>query len=334
VSPEAPPRAAAIDDAGPRAGGRPAPARAIRRVAVVGAGTMGSGIAQVTAHAGIPTTIVDAAPEALRRAWSAIDSRLRKAVELGKLDAASAAAALARVQPLPDLADAVAESDLVVEAVPEELELKREVFRAIAAAAPPWAVLASNTSSIPIARIAEAADPRRTLGLHFFNPVHLMELVEVVVPPGLDPAVLEAARGFVAALGKEAIVVRDAPGFATSRLGVTLGLEAIRMLEQGVASVADIDRAMELGYRHPMGPLRLTDVVGLDVRLGIARNLWRALESDRFRPPELLERLVAAGRLGRKSGCGFYVWRDGKAVEPAPLEVQPARKAPAAEEEP
>jgi 3-hydroxybutyryl-CoA dehydrogenase len=221
----------------------------------------------------------------------------------------------------------VAGADLVVEAVTEDERVKREVFARIAAAAPPTALLASNTSSIPIARIASAADPRRTLGLHFFNPVHLMPLVEIVAPDGLDPVALERARAFVAALGKEAIVVRDTPGFATSRLGVALGLEAIRMLEGGLATAPDLDRAMELGYRHPMGPLRLTDLVGLDVRLRIADILERELGSEVFHAPELLRRLVADGALGQKSGRGFYVWKEGKAVGPAPLPGIPAEQS-------
>lgn len=291
----------------------------VRRVAVVGAGTMGGGIAQVAAQAGFLIRLVDADPAAAERARGVIEARLRKAVELGKLPAEAVQPTLERAELARDLEDAVAGCDLVVEAVPEDLELKRALFRRIVAAAPSGAIFASNTSSISIAKLATAADPRRTLGLHFFNPVHLMALVEIVAPSDVDPAVVETARSFVQAIGKEAIVVRDVPGFATSRLGVVLGLEAIRMLEQGVASAVDIDRAMELGYRHPMGPLRLSDLVGLDVRLGIAENLWRELGSEAFRPPELLRRLVARGALGQKTGQGFYVWRDGKAVEPAPL---------------
>lgn len=294
----------------------------IERVAVVGAGTMGGGIAQACAQAGFETRLFDSDSAALERALSAIQARLHKGAELGKIAAEAVAPALARLRAANDLALAVAGSDLVVEAVPEQLELKRDLFRQITAAAPPEAVLASNTSSISIAQIAAASDPRRTLGLHFFNPVHAMALVEIVAPAELDPSALAAARDFVAALGKEAVVVHDTPGFATSRLGVALGLEAIRMLEQGVASAPDIDRAMELGYRHPMGPLRLTDLVGLDVRLGIAQNLHHELASETFRPPELLQRLVADGALGQKSGRGFYLWRDGKAVEPAPLELR------------
>jgi len=294
----------------------------IRRVAVIGAGTMGGGIAQAAAQSGFEVALADADPEACARAVKGIEGRLRKGVELGKVRAESVGPTLERIRLAEGIAGAAADADLTVEAAPEDLELKRGIFRELAAAAPPHAVLTTNTSSIPVARIADAADPRRTLGLHFFNPVHRMALVEVVVTSDLDPAALNEAKRFVEALGKEAIVVRDAPGFATSRLGLALGLEAIRMLEQGVAGAADIDRAMELGYRHPMGPLMLTDLVGLDVRLGIAETLARELGTESFRPPELLRRLVAEGRLGQKAGRGFYVWEGGKAVAPAPLEAE------------
>jgi 3-hydroxybutyryl-CoA dehydrogenase len=297
-------------------------------VAVIGAGTMGGGIAQAAASAGYRARIVDADPAAADRAFAVIESRLRKAVELGKLEAGAVQASLDRVEVARGLDEAVAGADLVVEAVTEDERIKREVFGRIAAAAPPSALLASNTSSIPIARIAPAAERRRTLGLHFFNPVHLMPLVEIVAPEALDPAALETARRFVAALGKEAIVVRDSPGFATSRLGVALGLEAIRMLESGVASAPDLDRAMELGYRHPIGPLRLTDLVGLDVRLRIAGILERELGSAVFHAPELLRRLVAEGALGQKTGRGFYLWREGKAIGPAPLPEPAAASRP------
>jgi 3-hydroxybutyryl-CoA dehydrogenase len=291
----------------------------IQLVAVIGAGTMGGGIAQAAAAAGCRARIVDADPSAADRAVAVIESRLLKGVELGKLPAGAVQEALARIEVVHGLDAAVADADLVIEAVTEDERVKRELFRRIAAAAPRTALLASNTSSIPIARIASEADPRRTLGLHFFNPVHKMPLVEIVAPDDLDPAALETARAFVAALGKEAIVVRDSPGFATSRLGVALGLEAIRMLESGVASAPDVDRAMELGYRHPMGPLRLTDLVGLDVRLRIAEILEHELGSPVFHAPDLLRRLVEEGALGQKAGRGFYLWREGKPVGPAPL---------------
>jgi len=203
----------------------------------------------------------------------------------------------------------VSEADLVVEAVPEDVALKTTVFQQVESASPADAVLASNTSSILIGVLgAGLAAPERFLGLHFFNPVHIMRLVEVVRGPATDTEIYERAASWVGEIGKEAVRVNDAPGFASSRLGVLLGLEAIRMVEQGVASPADIDRAMELGYRHPMGPLRLTDLVGLDVRLGIAEYLEEALESPAFTPPELLRTMVREGKLGAKSGEGFYLW--------------------------
>jgi len=193
--------------------------------------------------------------------------------------------------------------------VPENLDLKHETFRRLDAACPAGAILATNTSSLPIHRIAEAvADPGRVVGLHFFNPPHIMKLVEVVRADRTAPQVLDTALRFVGRLGKEAIVARDTPGFATSRLGLALGLEAMRMLEQGVASAEDIDRAMELGYGHPMGPLKVSDLVGLDVRLSIAEILHRELGDESFRPPEILRSRVAEGKLGRKSGEGFHRW--------------------------
>ena len=196
-------------------------------------------------------------------------------------------------------------------AVPERLELKQEVLREADASAPRGTILASNTSSLSVNALADATRrPGKVLGMHFFNPVHRMSLVEIVRGPRTDPTSVEAARALVAAMGKTAIVVSDTPGFASSRLGVVIGLEAMRMLEQGVASRDDIDRAMELGYNHPMGPLRLSDLVGLDVRLAIAEHLHRTLKGDQYRPPEILQRLVSEGKLGKKSGEGFYRWTD------------------------
>jgi 3-hydroxybutyryl-CoA dehydrogenase len=201
-----------------------------------------------------------------------------------------------------------ADAELVVEAVPEDAGLKVRVLAAAEAAVGEHAVLASNTSSLSIAGLADGlARPERLVGMHFFNPVPASDLVEVVVGPRTAGAVRDLAVGWVGALGKTEVVVRDSPGFATSRLGVLLGLEAIRMLEEGVADAASIDRAMELGYRHPMGPLRSTDLVGLDVRLAIAEHLRREL-GDRFAPPRLLRDKVARGELGRKTGQGFYAW--------------------------
>lgn len=275
---------------------------------MLGAGTMGRGIAQVCAAAGLEVRLQDLDPAQVERALEAVEADLRKGVEKGKLDEATARETFERIQGATGLEAAARGVELVVEAVPERLEPKREVLAAAEAVAAPGALLASNTSSLSIGAIAEAlADPSRFLGLHFFNPVPRMPLLEVVVGPATADAARERALALAAALGKEPIVVRDSPGFATSRLGVALGLEAIRMVEEGVASPEDVDKAMELGYRHPMGPLRLTDLVGLDVRLGIAEHLAREL-GPRFEPPELLRRMVAEGRLGRKSGRGFYEW--------------------------
>ena len=279
-------------------------------VTILGAGTMGHGIAQVAALAGCDVALRDVNAEAVERGLAGIRKSLDKAVEKGKASRGDADAALARIRPATDLAAAVANADLVVEAVPEKLDLKRSVFADVARAAPPAAVLATNTSSLSIDAIAQGlpeADRARVVGMHFFNPVPVMKLVEVVRGPATSQATADAVLALARRMGKEPIVVRDSPGFATSRLGVAIGLEAIRMLEEGVAGAEDLDKAMTLGYNHPMGPLRLTDLVGLDVRLGIAEYLAREL-GPRFEPPALLRRMVAEGRLGQKSGEGFYKW--------------------------
>jgi 3-hydroxybutyryl-CoA dehydrogenase len=281
----------------------------IKKVTVIGAGTMGHGIAQVAAASGIFAVLNDVSPEAIEQGMAAIHANLTKGIEKGKVTPAQKLSVLQRLHAGPDLAEAVADADVVVEAVPESLELKKKIFAEVDALAGPDALLASNTSSLPITKIAEATSrPERVLGLHFFNPVNLMPLLEVVRGERTSDEALARALVFSEALGKQAIVVQDSPGFASSRLGLVLGLEAMRMLEQGVASAEDIDKAMTLGYRHPMGPLRLTDLVGLDVRLAIADYLHRELGSEAFRPPEILRRLVAEGRLGKKSGRGFYDW--------------------------
>jgi 3-hydroxybutyryl-CoA dehydrogenase len=278
-------------------------------VAVLGAGTMGAGIAQATSLSGRDTRLFDVDGGALARARARIRSDLERGIELGKVEPGDRDEALGRLRTTGELVEAVGDADLVIEAVPERLELKRELLARVAELVRADCILASNTSSLSISAIAEpVTGAERVIGLHFFNPVPAMALVEIVRGDRTAERVVETARAFAVDLGKTPIVVRDSPGFATSRLGVTLGLEAIRMLEEGVASAEDIDRAMELGYRHPMGPLRLTDLVGLDVRLEIARHLHRELGGDRFRPPDLLERLVAEGRLGKKSGRGFYDW--------------------------
>ena len=283
-----------------------------QRVTVLGAGVMGHGIAQVAAMAGHRVALHDPDPAAAERGLARIRANLEKGVALGKLSDDDRTAALARISLAPSLENACERADLVVEAAPERMRLKRSLFREVEAATPASALLATNTSSLSIDAIAEALrEPRRFLGLHFFNPVHLMALVEVVRGGQTDEATLETGVEFARGLGKNPIVVRDAPGFASSRLGVALGLEAMRMVEEGVAEPRDIDKAMELGYRHPMGPLRLTDLVGLDVRLAIAEYLHEELGGERYRPPALLRRMVREGKLGRKTGEGFYRWDKG-----------------------
>ena len=218
---------------------------------------------------------------------------------------------LDRIRPTSDLAGAVSGAQLVVEAAPEDLDLKRRIFSDVAASAPAGAVLATNTSSLPISRIAEGnAAAARIVGMHFFNPVPLMKLLELVVGERTAETTTAAAREFGERLGKEVITVRDPPGFASSPLGICLAMEAIRMVEQEVASPEDIDRAMVHGYGHTMGPLRLTDLVGCDVRMAIAEHLAEALDAPHFRPPELLRSMVHEGRLGKKSGRGFYDWKE------------------------
>jgi 3-hydroxybutyryl-CoA dehydrogenase len=279
------------------------------RVAVIGAGTMGHGIAQVCAMAGYEVAIFDPVPGATERALRKIGENLQKGVERGKVAAEDAASTRERLRAAPDLRDAVSGAGLMIEAVPERMELKESIFREAHEAAPAEAILASNTSSLSVSRIAAATGrAERVVGLHFFNPVHIMKLLEVVRGRETTQETVDAALAFAARIGKEPIVVTDTPGFASSRLGVVLGLEAMRMVEEGVASPQDIDRAMELGYNHPMGPLKLTDVVGLDVRLGIAEYLHGELGGEQYRAPEILRRMVAEGKLGKKSGRGFYDW--------------------------
>jgi 3-hydroxybutyryl-CoA dehydrogenase len=281
----------------------------IKVVAVLGAGTMGHGIAQVCAAAGCRVRLYDINDAAVASGLGRIRANLDKGIERGKVTHEERDAVLARLTATTVIAHAVDDADLVVEAAPESMELKARIFSEVDAASPAHAILASNTSSLAIAQIASAvADPARVVGMHFFNPVHIMKLVEVVWGLETSDATRDAAVAFARRLDKEPIVVKDVPGFASSRLGIVLGMEAIRMVEQGVASPQDIDTAMELGYRHPMGPLRLTDLVGLDVRLGIAEYLRKTLGSDAFEPPALLRRMVAEGKLGKKSGHGFYDW--------------------------
>lgn len=283
----------------------------VQTVTVIGAGTMGHGIAQVAAMAGCRVRIFDAVPTQVVGAIARVRENLEKGVARGKVAPEQRDGALARLSAAPDLAKALAGCDLVIEAAPERMELKAGLFAELDRSAPDGAVLASNTSSLSISEIARATRrPERVIGLHFFNPVHIMRLLEVVRGRATSDETLAIALAFARRIGKEPIVVSDTPGFASSRLGVVLGLEAMRMVEQGVATPQDIDTAMELGYNHPMGPLKLTDLVGLDVRLGIAEYLHRELGGEQYRPPEILRRMVAEGRLGKKTGRGFYYWEE------------------------
>jgi 3-hydroxybutyryl-CoA dehydrogenase len=277
---------------------------------------MGHGIAQLTAQRGYPTRLFDVTREAAAAGLSKIEAALTRLSDKGKLPQEERQQILARLTSTDDLTQAVSGAGLIIEAAPEKMDLKIDLFTRTLRDAPGDALLASNTSSLSVTELGQrTGQPHRVLGLHFFNPPPVMELLEVVRGVSTSPESLERALAFARDLGKTPIVVRDFPGFATSRLGVVIGAEAIRMLEQGVASVADIDRAMELGYRHPMGPLKLTDLVGLDVRLSILDHLHREL-GEAFRPPPLLRQFVRAGRLGKKTGLGFYRWTD-QGPEPA-----------------
>lgn len=279
--------------------------RSNQQVLVVGGGTMGAGIAQNLLQIGCPVIVREATAAAAEAALDRVSEGLhrahRKADDPGSLIAAD----LARLDVVTDLPHG--EPELVIEAVPEVVDLKGRILAELADRYP-TALLATNTSSLSITDLAgHVAGPERFIGMHFFNPVPVSSLVELVVGEATDEAAVDLAKQWVERLNKTAIVVNDSPGFATSRLGLALGLEAIRMVEEGVADAEDIDRGMELGYKHPMGPLRLTDLVGLDVRLGIAEHLAATL-GPRFEPPDLLRRMVADGKLGRKSGEGFYSW--------------------------
>ncbi|MGZ8845273.1 MAG: 3-hydroxyacyl-CoA dehydrogenase family protein [Pyrinomonadaceae bacterium] len=291
------------------------PQSPIRVIAVLGAGTMGHGIGQVAAAANYEVIIRDIDDESLTRGRQAIERNLAKGVSLGKVSEEDRDRTLARIKTTTRLED-IAPTDLVIEAAPENLDLKQSLLRESEANTSEKCIWATNTSSLSITEIARAATrPEQVIGMHFFNPVHIMRLVEIVVGGRTSDATVEAIREVAQQMKKEPIVVRDVPGFASSRLGVTLGLEAMRMVEQGVASARDIDTAMELGYNHPMGPLRLTDLVGLDVRLSIAEYLHDQLGSEAFRPPEILRRMVSQGKLGKKSGEGFYKWNEHEATQ-------------------
>ncbi|HEX5135303.1 MAG TPA: 3-hydroxyacyl-CoA dehydrogenase family protein [Thermoanaerobaculia bacterium] len=282
------------------------------KILVVGAGVMGRGIAGLCALSGHETLVFDADPEAQRHVRGAIESSWARAAERGKV-AAEAVQRGRRLLKIVERLRNAAGVDFAIEAVPEAIDVKRMVMSELDDLCQDRAILASNTSSLSITRIARATGRRdRVIGIHFFNPVAAMPLVELVRSEDTSDETMDRALLLVQSLGKEAIRVKDSPGFATSRLGVALGLEAIRMVEEGVALPEDIDRAMELGYGHRMGPLKTSDLVGLDVRLAIAEGLASELSGERFTPPPLLRRMVAEGRTGRKSGEGFYRWEGDK----------------------
>ncbi|WP_265109845.1 3-hydroxyacyl-CoA dehydrogenase family protein [Halosolutus halophilus] len=284
------------------------------QIAVLGAGSMGHGIAQVSAMAGHEVVLRDVEEELVDDGLEGIRENLQGGVDRNKVTEREMETTLDRIEGTTDLERAVADADLVIEAVPEEMDLKKDVFSDVEDAAGDETVIASNTSSLSVTEMASALDrPERAVGLHFFNPPHVMDLVEIVIAEQTDERTEAFAIDYVRDIEKEDVVVRDSAGFATSRLGLATGLEAIRMVEEGVASPADIDEAMTLGYGHPMGPIELTDHVGLDVRLHIAEHLREEL-GERFKPPQALRRKVRAGNLGKKTGEGFYVWEDGERV--------------------
>ena len=293
-------------------------AAAITTVLVLGTGTMGQGIAQVAAAAGFDTRVLDLDETRLRSALASIEKITQRSVDKGKLTAEARLALLGRISTVTDVEAGSKDIDLCIEAVPEVMNLKVEILGKVVGAAPGHALIGSNTSSLSITEIgARIGASERTVGMHFFNPPPIMELLEIVRGLRTSEATIDAAVGLAARFGKTPIIVSDTPGFATSRLGVAIGAEAIRMLEAGVASVEDIDRAMELGYRHPMGPLKLGDLVGLDVRLSILEHLHKEI-GEQFRPPSLLRQMVRAGKLGKKTGEGFYRW-----TENGPVPVRP-----------
>ena len=296
--------------------------RAFQRVTVLGAGTMGHGIAYVCAMAGMDTVLYDVDLGAVDTGVKQIRKKLDDAVSTGDLTEPEREEVLARIQRSSDLAFAVHGAQMIIEAAPESMDIKRGLFKLLDQRVGEDTIFATNTSSLSISQLASDMEhPARFLGIHFFNPVHEVDLVEVVW--GEDTS--EVTRGlvvdFVQAIGKHPILVRDSPGFTASRLRIALCLEAIRMVEAGVTCTEDIDNAMVLGYGHPEGPLRLTDLIGLDVQLEAAKYLHGALGSDVFRPPALLEKMVAEGKLGKKTGEGFYSWReDGTSKGDGPSE--------------
>ena len=287
----------------------------VRTIAVIGAGTMGRGIAHVAALGGYRTVLEDLLPNALRKAEQEIRDNLDKAVQLGKVSASDANAALNRIEYAGGVEEAAREADLVIEAVPEELESKIEIFTLLDKICRPGTILASNTSSLSITEIASVTyRAPNCVGMHFFNPVHRMKLLEIVRALETDEETLAKAAEVGRRMGKEVVVIKESPGFITSRINAMIGNEAFYMLQEGIASAEDIDKALKLGLNHPMGPFELVDLVGLDTRLHILEYLHKSL-GGKYRPAPLLVQYVKAGRLGRKSGRGVYEYPEKKTID-------------------
>jgi 3-hydroxybutyryl-CoA dehydrogenase len=287
----------------------------IKTIAVIGAGTMGRGIAHAAALGGYRTVLEDILPNALRRAETEIRANLDKAVEIGKVSMHDANAAFARLEYAGSVDEAARQADLVIEAVPEELESKIEIFTLLDKICRPTTVLASNTSSLSLTEIASVTyRAKKIVGMHFFNPVHKMKLLEIVRALETDDDTLEAAVNVGRRMSKEVVVIKESPGFVTSRINAMIGNEAFYMLQEGVATAEDIDKALRLGLNHPMGPFELVDLVGLDTRLHILEYLHKTL-GEKFRPAPLLVQYVKAGRLGRKSGRGVFEYPEQTPAE-------------------
>jgi len=299
----------------------------IKTVAVIGAGIMGRGIAHAAALGGYRTILEDLLPNALRRAETEIRGNLNKAVELGKVSASDADAAFARLEYAGSVEEAARQADLVIEAVPEEMESKIEIFTLLDKICRPSTILASNTSSLSITEIASVTyRAKKILGMHFFNPVHKMKLLEIVRALETDDDTLATAVDVGKRMGKEVVVIKESPGFITSRINAMIGNEAFYMLQEGIASAADIDKALKLGLNHPMGPFELVDLVGLDTRLHILEYLHKTL-GEKFRPSPLLVQYVKAGRLGRKAGRGVFEYPDASAAPKSAREPVSAGKS-------
>ena len=278
----------------------------IQRVSVIGAGTMGHGIAHAALMAGYETAMFDVSDESLRKGRESVDQIVQRSVELGKITAESVLSLQKRFKTTTDLAEALEDTDFVIEAAPEQIDLKLKLFGDIDRLAPNYAIVTSNTSALSLTEMAGVLEqPERAAGMHFFNPVHKMRLVEIVQALKTAPETIEAVQEVATRMGKETVVVRESPGFITTRINASLGNEAFYMLMEGVASAQDIDKALKLGLNHPMGPFELVDLVGLDTRLSILEYLHRSL-GEKYRPCPLLVQYVKAGRLGRKVGKGVY----------------------------